>query len=116
MWRGKEKDKNLYVPQTKGEALWSKLKDRVMTDLNWKNGGKEKHGLIDFRSTKDNMLNALLKAIEKDNTEFLTYVFHTLPVQDQSIFFSQENGIHHIMKNGKTLIQVLAEKGTIFLQ
>ena len=114
LWRGENKDNNetnAYVSQTKGKALWSRLKDRVMTDPIWKHGGKKKCGQRAFRSTKDKMLNALIKAIEKENIEFLAYVFHTLPVQDQSIIFHPKNGIHHSMKNGKTLIQVLAEKG-----
>ena len=71
----------------------------------------EKIGLRESRTTRLNMVNAIYKAIEKDNNEFLTYVFRKLSLSDQAIFFSQENGIHHTMINQKTFLQEMAEKG-----
>ena len=116
LWTGKEKVfvdtfENQRIMNNNGAVKWSKSNDDVETNLDVIIQEEEKYGLRETRTTKFHLLNAIHKAIENDNNEFLTYIFHTLPIRDQAIIFNQKNGIHHTIINEKTFIEELAEKG-----
>ena len=72
---------------------------------------EKKGGMRESKATKDILFQALLQAVQEDNAEFLSYIFQTLSIDDQSVLFSFKNGIHHWKKQGQTLLQALAEKG-----
>ena len=108
LWLGiknKENNTQQEIRSTKGKPLEEEALELSLLIK------KKKKGLRDLRSTKEKLLAAILKAIEKDNVDFLTYVFHSMSIQDQSVLFSPELGIHHLKNKGMALIQVLAEKG-----
>ena len=119
LWTGRNQIDNVHqnhrikFQNEEGKVMVTNLHDYVDADV----ADCKSNGLRDLRTTKKKVLDALLKAIEKEKFEFLDYIFQALPIKDQVIFFSQENGIHHIVEKGKTLIQALAEKGNlIFLR